>query len=43
MTSKEDITKSVYEHPITGWCSIRDTYQQANETHSGITYTDVKD
>ena len=31
MTSKEDIIKPIYEHPITGWGSVRDTYNQANE------------
>lgn len=43
LTEKELIIKSVYEHPVTGYGSIKDVYQQANEKHSGITYKDVKD
>ena len=43
MTSKEDIIKSIYEHPITGWGSVCDTYKQANETQPGVTYKHVID
>ena len=43
LTEKEQIIKYVYEHPVTGYGSIKDTYQQANEKHPGITHKDVKE
>ena len=41
--SKESTIKKVYSNPITGYGSVRDTYQQANKINPGIRYVDVKE
>ena len=42
MTDINQIIKEVYENPVSGYGSIRDTFQQAIKKDSSITYDDVK-
>ena len=42
LTAKEQIIKEVYENPVSGPGSIKDSFQQALDKYSSITYDDVK-
>ena len=41
MTAKEQIIKEVYENPVSGYGSIKDSFQQAIKKDASITYDDV--
>ena len=42
MTDKNQIIKEVYENPVSGYGSIKDSFQQAIKKDASITYDDVK-
>ena len=42
MTDKNQIIKEVYENPVSGHGSIKDTFQQAIKKDASIKYDDVK-
>ena len=42
MTDNNQTIKKIYENPVSGYGSLKDTFQQATKKDSSITYDDVK-